>query len=241
MDIPSKPIIIKLGGAVISHSNKLIDYNYLREFRDLLRENIALGKRFVIAVGGGQTMRNYMEHAIQQGNVTSESDLHWIGTAVNTLHAYMVKAFLGNEICEENVWKFTDRLIMADLPFNKPVQVVGGFEAGRSGDWVALEVAKALNTKTIIDLKNVDGVFDSDPKVNQKAKMFNKLTWEKYLTIIGNPTEHKPGGNMPVDPIAAREAKEYGATYYIIKATDFDSLERAINNQEFKGSIITDN
>lgn len=240
MSDSSTPIIIKLGGGVISHSNKIVDYNYLREFRDLLRENIVHGKRFAVILGGGQTMRTYMDHAMQQGNINDSTSLHWIGAAVNTLHAYMVRGFLGDEIAEENVWKFDDVKRLDQLPFNKSVVVVGGFEAGRSGDWVALQVAKALKSNLVIDLKNVDGVYTADPKVDANAKFVEKLSWAEYIDLVGNPEEHQPGANLPVDIFAARESQQLGTSYYILKAADFDAIDAAINGRDFHGSIISD-
>lgn len=238
-DTPAVPIIIKLGGSIISHSNKIIDFDYLREFRDLLRDQVILGRRFVIVMGGGQTARNFMDHAASQGNVTDTTDLHWIGTATNTLNAYMVRAFLGNEIAESTVWKFDDVNRLSQMPFSRPVAVVGGFQPGASGDWVALRVAAALGSKQVIDLKNVAGIFNADPKIDPNAKAYASLTWEAYLDLVGNPEAHIPGGSMPVDPVAAREAAQIGMTYYILKGTDLHNLELAINSQEFIGTIVS--
>jgi uridylate kinase len=236
----SKPIIVKLGGSVISHSNKLIDFNYLREFRDLIKEQVLLGKRFVIILGGGQTCRQFIDHARSEGHITKEEDLHWIGTAVNTLNAEVVRSFLGEEICEPTVWKYDDKDRVAQLKFSKPVAVAGGFEAGKSGDWVALRVAQSLGVFRVLDLKAVNGVYDKDPKDNPDAKMYERLSWKEYLDIIGNPEVHTPGNNNPVDPVAAVEAKELGAEYYIIRATDFDTIEAAMNNEPFVGTLISD-
>ena len=239
LESENSPVILKLGGSIISHSNRIIDFTYLREFRDMLRDQILLGKRFVVTVGGGQTCRDYNEHAKTNGNITLDRDLHLIGAAVNTLNAEVVRAFLGDEIAEEHVWKYTDMDQVSKLSFKKPVVVAGGYKPGISSDGVALRIAQGLGAYKIFDLKNVDGVYSADPKTDPKAKLFPKLTWDEYLEIVGNPTEHKPGENLPVDAVAAHEAKELGATYYVIKATDFHNIELAINNQEFVGTIIS--
>ena len=232
------PIILKLGGSVISHSNRIIDFDYLREFRDLLRDQIILGRRFVVVVGGGQTSRSYVDHAVSQGNVTDTEDLHWIGVAVNTLNAEMVRSFLGNETTEKRVWKYDDKDRITKLRFDKPIVVAGGFDAGKSSDWAALRIAQGLGASSVFDLKNVDGVYNSDPKEDRKAKRISNLSWEEYLNLINNPTEHKPGANLPVDVIAAREAKDLGVDYYILQASDIANLERAIEGQEFIGTLI---
>lgn len=234
------PLILKLGGSVISHSNKIIDFNYLREFRDLLQEQVLRGRKIVVVVGGGQTARTYIEHAHSAGGITAEEDLHWIATAVNTLNAEMVRSFLGSELAEDQIWRYEDRNKIAELKFDKPVAVAGGFLAGRSGDWVALRIAQALGSDKVFDLKVLDGVYSSDPKIDPEAELFDKLTWSRYLEIIGSPSAHKPGSNNPVDAIAAQEARELKVIYYILKATDFANLEAALNGDAFRGTTISD-
>ncbi len=238
MNETSAPLIIKLGGSVISHSNRTIDFNYLREFRDMLKEQILLNRRFVIITGGGQNYRDVLKHITEEGNITSKTSLHSIGTAVNTMNAEIVRAFLGDDIAEDHVWKYQDKDNLQDLKYIKPIAVAGGFEPGKSGDWVALRVAQALSAYKIFNLKMVDGVYSEDPKKDPDAKFISKLTWKEYLELMGNPKTHEPGGNYPVDPIAAKEAQELGATYYILKANDFDNMEKAFNEEEFHGTKI---
>jgi predicted uridylate kinase len=241
MNETSAPLIIKLGGSVISHSNKTIDFNYLREFRDMLKEQILLNRRFVVVSGGGQNSREVIKHAREEGNITSESALHSIGTAVNTMNAEVIRAFLGDDIAEDHVWKYQDKDNLQDLKYIKPIAVAGGFEPGKSGDWVALRVAQALSSYRIYNLKMVDGVYTEDPKENPEAEYISEITWKDYLELIGNPANHEPGGSYPVDPIAAKEAQELGATYYILKANDFDNIEKALNGEDFHGTKIQPN
>jgi predicted uridylate kinase len=233
------PLILRIGGSVISHSNKVIDFDYLRELRDLLQEKILMGKRFVLVLGGGQRFQELLTHVRENGNITDTEAQHWIGTAVNTVHAYVVRGFLGDDLAEKRVWKFDDIDKISELSFSKPVVVTGGFKAGMSSDGVALQIAKALNGDEIYDLKNIDGVYNEDPRENPKAKRYPELSWDDYLEIIGNPEEHEPGANLPVDVIAAREAKELNIKYYVMKASDFDNLDKALANEEFTGTIIS--
>lgn len=232
------PLILRLGGSIVSHSNKVIDFDYLRELRDLLREQILIGKRFIIIVGGGQTYREFRDLAMQKGNIQNERDLHWMGIAINTLHAEIVRAFLTDEIAEDYVWKYQDADSLEKMQFSKPVAVVGAFKPGFSSDNVALIVAKAHSAKRVFDLKNIDGVYSADPKQEPNAKHFANLTWDKYFELVGNKTEHKPGDHLPVDVVAAREAKAEGMEFVVLKATDLPNLENAINGEAFKGTTI---
>ncbi|MFW5702898.1 MAG: hypothetical protein ACOCXP_02940 [Candidatus Dojkabacteria bacterium] len=236
---PKAPFILRLGGSAISHSNKRIDFDFLREFRDLLQEQVLLGRRFAVITGGGQNYRELRDLMREKGGVESEEDLHWLGAAVNTVNAYMVRSFLGDELAESRVWKFDDVDRLAQLQYEKPIVVAGGFLAGRSSDWCALQVAKAVGATKVFDLKNIDGVYEEDPKQNQNAKYFPHLSWTKYLKIIGDPEGHEPGGHFPVDPVAAKESDSLGVSYYVLKANDFANLEQAFNGEKFRGTIIS--
>lgn len=238
--VDSSPLILRLGGSIVSHSNKVIDFDYLREFRDLLRDQILLGRRFIIVLGGGQTYREYRDLAMQKGNIQNETDLHYIGIAINNLHAEIVRAFLGEEITEEKVWKNEDVNYLAQMRYEKPVAVAGGFLPGRSSDWAALQIAKTWGVKRILDLKNIDGVYSADPRTVPGAKHFPKLSWDKYMETIGNVETHEPGAHFPVDAVAAKESKELGVEFVIIKATDLPNIENAINEEDFRGTVIKD-
>lgn len=237
--VEKPPFILKLGGSSISHDNIIIDYNFLREFRDLLKDQIILGRKFALIIGGGQICRQYLDSARESGGVNDDEALHWIGTAVNTANAYAVRAFLGDDLTESWVLKFDDHQKLAQVEFGKPIVVAGGFKPGYSSDGVALELAKAFGSNTVIDLKNVAGVYSEDPKQNPNAKRIENLSWAEYERIIGNPETHLPGGNMPVDPIAAKEAAELGIKYLVLKAADFESIEAAIAGEEFTGTTIS--
>jgi uridylate kinase len=231
--------ILKLGGSVFSNNGKIIDFEYLREFRDMLREQVLLNRKFVLILGGGENTISFIKHAEEKGGISNTEDLHWIGTAMNTVNAYMVRAFLGDEITDKHVWKFDDKDKLDKINLEeKPIAVVGGFEAGKSGDWCALQVAKAIGCKVVFDLKNVDGVYTKDPKKHDDAEFIPELNWKDYLDLMGNPEEHVPGGILPVDVFAARESEELGVTYYVLSALDFDNIERALGKEEFKGTML---
>lgn len=58
--------------------------------------------------------------------------------------------------------------------------IAGASDPGHSSDANALFLAKFLNSKTIVSLKNVDGVYDKDPYKYKEAKYFKYLTWDEY-------------------------------------------------------------
>ena len=98
--------------------------------------------------------------------------------------------------------------------------------------------ARKLGSKTIISLKNIDAVYTGDPKTDPNAKPVEKISWKEYLDIIGNPTEHKPGANFPIDPIASRMAIESGLRFIVIGGKDMENFKKVLRGESFKGTIV---
>ena len=50
-------IIISLGGSLIVPEE--IDVSFIKDFKELILSQVALGKKFIITIGGGKTCRKY--------------------------------------------------------------------------------------------------------------------------------------------------------------------------------------
>ena len=53
-----------------------------------------------------------------------------------------------------------------------------------SGDQIAAYLAVKLNAKRLVFAADVDGIFDSDPKVNPQAKLFRELSVSMASKLI---------------------------------------------------------
>jgi uridylate kinase len=232
-------LILKLDGSIISHSNRKIDFDYLREFRDFLREHVLRNKKFVVVVGGGQVAKEYIDLAKEQANIVSSTDLNWIHAAISALNATIVRAYLGDDIAELKVWKYEDIENVKELAFEKPIAVAGGFGPGKSVNWGALQIAKAFEQKKIFCLGSIDGIYTQDPKDNPKAKHIEKLSWEKYLKMLSTWKQDRPEEKIPVDITTAQEAKQFEAMFMILKGMDLENLDNAISSEGFLGTVIS--
>lgn len=57
-----------------------------------------------------------------------------------------------------------------------------------SGDTIVSYLGHKLNAKKIVFLSDVDGIFDSDPKINPKAKCIPKITNRNLNKVLGHIT-----------------------------------------------------
>lgn len=242
LDVQETPIILKIGGSLLSKSDEvLFDFQYLERFHLALRELAGEGSTFVIAVGGGFIARKYQALVRQHGEKDTV-DIHKIGVAVTNLNAEIVHGLLDGLVTPDVIrYKAYDDLIngIASLPDfgSHSVLVTSASKPGHSNDWNALRLAMAFGSEKVIVMKNVDGVYTADPKKSPDAKRLSQLTCEEYLEIIGNPAEHRPGANYPIDPFAAKEAKLEKKKFVII-GSDLENFKRVIKGQNFIGTVM---
>ncbi|MES2930895.1 MAG: UMP kinase [Patescibacteria group bacterium] len=224
----SKHIVISLGGSLIVPEE--IDSGFLKEFIHALSEYASRGFRFVIITGGGRISRNYTLSAQDIGEPTS-IDLDWIGIAVTRLNAEFIRVLFGN-------------LAHPDIIFNpeempetdKAIMVGGGWKPGNSSDLAAVIVAKSIGARTIINLSNIDYVYDKDPRYNPDAIKIESASWGDLRALL--PKEWEPGLNSPFDPIAAEKAEALGLEVAIMNGKNIDNLRNYIDQKPFIGTII---
>ncbi len=222
-------IIISLGGSLIIPEN--IDVDFLKDFKALILSYIGKGKKFVIITGGGKICRRYQEVAKEMVNA-STVDLDWIGIASLRLNAELLRV-----IFEEHAYNEVIPNLSTHLSFDKPVVIGSAYKPGLSTDWDAVLAAKSLGAKKIINLSNIDYVYDSDPKLNPNAKKIEKISWADYRKII--PKDWVSGLNSPFDPIASEMAEKEGMQVAIMNGKPIDNLAKYLNGEKFLGTIIS--
>lgn len=222
-------IIISLGGSLIIPEN--IDSDFLKEFKILILSHVAKGKKFVIITGGGKICRKYQEVAKILTNASTE-DMDWIGIASLKLNAELLRVIFG-----EHAYKSVVPDLSIPLSFSEPIVIGSAFEPGRSTDYDAILAAKTIGAKKVINLSNIDYVYDSDPKTNPNAKKIEKISWADYRKII--PKEWTSGLNSPFDPIASEMAQVEGIEVIIMNGKPIDNLVKCLNGEKFLGTIIS--
>ena len=227
-------IVISLGGSMIVPEE--IDIEFLKEFKNLILSHVATGKRFLIDTGGGRTCRKY-QHAAKEIIDVSKEDLDWIGLTVNNVNAQLVRVIFGKDACKKVYYDLSE-VGLRDSISEYPIVIGGALKPGHSSDFDAVLAAKTLGAKKIINLSNIDHVYDSDPKINLNAKKIDEISWADYRNII--PKEWTYAGlNSPFDPIASKLAQEEGMQVMIMNGKPIDNLARCLNGQKFAGTVIS--
>src|SRR3989338_4312494 len=157
-----KQYVISLGGSLVNPGK--INVPSLRDLRKLFLAEIKKGELFFVVVGGGQPARQYQDAGRRITNLSSE-DLDWVGIGATKLNAELVRVIFG-DLASDSVMSDPTKKVKNPARVN----VFSGWKPGRSTDFDAGEIAEVNGIKTVINLSNVDYVYDSDSRKKKKSQ-----------------------------------------------------------------------
>lgn len=222
-------IVVSVGGSLIVPD--AIDTEFLAQFKALIIEKVQRGLSFTIIAGGGKTARRYQEAA---NTVTplSRQDVDWIGIHSTRLNGQLLRNIFVGYAHPQVIHNPT-----IDIEVEEPIIICSGWQPGCSTDYVATLMAKNLGAKRLVNLSNIDYVYDKDPNKYPDAKKFEKLSWEEFRGLI--PVEWHPGLSSPFDPIAAKEAEALGLEVAIMNGRKLEELSHYLDDTPFVGTVIS--
>lgn len=223
------PIVISIGGSIVVPKSG-IDVAYLKKFRELIVRGVSRGKRFIIVVGGGYTAREYQNAASSIVQLDSE-DVDWLGIHATRLNGHLLRA-LFRGVANHRVVKDPTR----PLRWNDAVLIAAGWKPGWSTDYIAVRLAKKYGAKRIVNLTNIDAVYDKDPSLYKDATPCARIAWKDFRKIVGS--SWSPGANAPFDPIASKLAQRWGMEVVIANGKKLTNIRDILNNKRFKGTVI---
>ena len=224
--------VLSLGGSLIV-PNGGIDVDFLTQFHDFIRDQVSSKKRrFFITVGGGAITRHYQAaaRAVRQQDL-SDIDADWLGVHATRLNAQLIRAIF-HDLADPRVIKHYEII----LKIQSPVAIAAGWKPGWSTDYCAVTVCQDYGLTQVINMTNVDQVYDKDPNKFPDAKPLGAISWAAYRKLVGDAW--KPGMNAPFDPIASKLAQEVGVTVKILNGKNLKNLELALEGKPFVGTLI---
>lgn len=224
--------VLSLGGSLVV-PNGGIDTQFLSGFTRFVRTQVSSKKRrFFIVVGGGTTARHYRDagEAVLHAQLTAD-DLDWIGIHTTRLNAQLLRTIL-RDIADPRVIKHYEII----LKIEAPVAIAAGWKPGWSTDYCAVTLCQDYGIRQVINLTNVDQVYDKDPKKYPNAKPLKEISWKAYRTMVGD--KWKPGMSAPFDPVASKLAQDFGVTVKILNGRNLDNLALALDGKPFVGTTI---
>ena len=224
--------VISLGGSIVVPEQ--IDTEFVRRFAAFLMERVARGERFVVVVGGGRTARAYVEAATAIDPTVTDEDKDWIGIHATRLNAHLLRTVLravAHPRINDNPHDYEEF-----AHCKEPVIIASGWRPGFSTDFDAVVLGHHLGSQRIINLSNIDYIYDKDPRVHPDAQRRERMDWAAYRAMIGS--QWRPGMHAPFDPVAARFADEHMMEVAFVASADLDNLAAYLDGGAWRGSVI---
>jgi uridylate kinase len=221
--------ILSVGGSLIVPATG-IDTTFLKAFRRFVLSRYDAGDRLVIVAGGGVTARKYVQAASAVEKVP-EDDQDWLGIHATRLNAHLVRTLLRDVAHPEIITNPTKV-----LHSRSRVLVAGGYRPGWSTDYVAVLLAQKYKAKKVINLSNIDYVYDQDPRLNPQAKIIKEISWDNFRHLVGD--EWRPGMNAPFDPIASRLAQSLHLQVAVLNGHKLANVQKFLDGKKFSGTLI---
>jgi len=224
-------IVMSVGGSLIVPD--AIDTQFLTNLKNLIeRQTSAFGRRFIIIAGGGRTARRYQDAAATVSDLDPE-DLDWMGIHATRLNGHLLRTIFRDTAHVEMITNPDD---IVAVPEDVPLVIAAGYRPGASTDLRAVQIAIHRGATRLINLSDIDYVYEADPRKNPDAKKIERITWPEFIKLI--PTEWNPGLSSPFDPVAARTAQEHNIEVSIINGKNLGEVEKYIHNEDFIGTRI---
>ena len=149
-----------------------------------------MGVQVAVVVGGGNFVRGETLSSAGHIQRTTADYMGMLATIMNALALQDMLETLGcptrvasainvSQVCEP----FIRRRVIRHLEKGRVVVLAAG--TGNpffTTDTCAALRATELNADILMKATKVDGVYDSDPKKNQNAQMFDRLTYKQVIT-----------------------------------------------------------
>ncbi|MBN4089615.1 UMP kinase [Mycoplasma enhydrae] len=239
MSYKYKRVLIKLSGEGLANKQKhlAIDYELVDKFAKQLQIIIKNNVEVAIVVGGGNFWRG--TSAAKNGIQRVRAD--YIGMLATTMNALALQSgFEHNGLNSRVLSSLTMDPKVCEVYINEKAKKylkageVVIFAGGTGRPFFTTDTASTLYASEIeadailMGKNNIDGVYDSDPKFNKKAKKFDVLTYDELLEK----------DLKVMDQTAASMAKDNNIDIIIFDINETNALLRAIENK-IPNTIIT--
>jgi uridylate kinase len=109
------------------------------------------------------------------------------------------------------------------------IVIAGGLHPGQSTNGTAALIAEKIGATEFLNATDVDGIYDSDPNKNPKAKKFKRIELKDLRRLLVRE-DSVAGGYDLMDIVALKVIERSKIKTRVLKA-DIQTLEKAIKGQ----------
>jgi len=225
-------VVLSIGGSSIIPDGKP-DLAFLRALSALIKKS---KNSFGILCGGGTLARVYASAARELG--ASEYEADSIAIRSTRQNAALLLAALKSAGVDVH-GRVIDDFELAKEPAreNKAV-VMGGTIPGITTDTDSVLLAEAVGAGRLVNVSNVDAIYDSDPRKNPNAKRYVKMGYEELIALASQSDKRMAGTNFVFDLLACKLIARSKIETHFVSYKKMDDLEAAIEGKKHGGTVV---
>jgi uridylate kinase len=222
-------IVLSIGGSSINNDGK-IDVEYLKKLASILKKS---KHSFGIVTGGGPSARIHADAARKLG--AGEFDADALAILATKMNANLMIEALGDAAHKKVLDDFEDARIAAE---KSKVVVMGGTIPGITTDTDSVLLAEAIGAEKLINVSNVEAIYDSDPSKNRNAKRFARMSYEELNELAAKSDMRKAGTNFVFDMLACKLIQRSKIMTHFVSGKKLDDLKKAIDGKKHNGTVV---
>lgn len=208
------------------------DVAFLKAIAKLIKES---DNGFGILAGGGSVARAYANAARELGAGEYEADS--IAITSTRQNAQLLVAALsaaGVEVHKKVVLDFDKARTV-----KSKVVVMGGTIPGITTDTDSVLLAEAIGAKRLVNISNVDAIYDSDPRKNPKAKKYSKMTYGELIGLASESDRRMAGTHFVFDMLACKLIARSGIEAHFVAGKSLNDVKNAIEGKKHNGTVVS--
>lgn len=211
------------------------DYDYLRAFKNIVLDALARDPPLAVVVGSGKRGTDYAREA--RASTGSEFFADRAGIKATRENAELLIKEIGAKAFPHVVTAPDEAAEALEKNF---VPVAGGLLEGLTTDACSVLVAERVGAQSVVNVSHADGVYDSDPRSNPRAKKFKTMTHNQLSELAYRHDHRLARTNFVFDLIACKLAKRSNIPLHFVSGSDLNQVENAILGKEHDGTVVKD-
>jgi uridylate kinase len=219
-------ITISIGGSMVNPGKP--DVGFVKKIAGIIN---ASNRKFAITVGGGTYARTYVSALKALGGNEFQADK--VAILETRQNAMLILSAL-----KDAYPHVPEKMELASAAIKKHKCVVmGGLCPGLTTDAVAVLFAEACGSKRVINITNVDGVYDKEPS-EKGAKKFRSMRIADFVGLAMKSDMRKAGTHFVFDSVAAKLAMRSKIRVDVVSGKNLSDVKNAIDGKPHNGTVI---
>ncbi|OIO21926.1 hypothetical protein AUJ17_00150 [Candidatus Micrarchaeota archaeon CG1_02_47_40] len=221
-------IILSVGGSMVNPGKP--DQAYISSLSQIFKNS---PHSFGIVVGGGKLAREYAEGERKKGKGEFWADLAAIRATKENAGLFLSHL---RGICCLNI---CDDFIQAHDALQKHrIVLMGGTIPGITTDADAALLAECIGAKRLVNVSNVDGIYDKNPAAHKDAKKFGTLSFEKLVSLAQVQDTRHAGGHFIFDMLACKLIARSKIESHFVSGKNLEDVKNAIEGTRHNGTVV---